>query len=73
MVTKLSPEKKESLRDLADKTSRRYYKIYLIERSVIRSLVTALPGVEFGTLDYRTLERDKIKVLAENGGTIKRP
>ena len=36
--------------------------------SLIGSIVSALPGVEFGRLHYRNLERDKIKALALHKG-----
>ena len=36
--------------------------------SLIGKLIAALPGIEFGQLYYRHLERDKIKALALNNG-----
>ena len=33
--------------------------------------MAALPGVEFGRLHYRNLERDKINALAQNQGDYK--
>ena len=39
--------------------------------SVIGTLISAFPGVEFGRLHYRNLERDKVKALARNNGNYR--
>ena len=36
--------------------------------SLVGELIAALPGIQFGRLYYRHLERDKVRALALNNG-----
>ena len=69
MIVKLPLEKKERLRDLCMQILHGTRFTIQCIASLIRSTVSALPGVEFGRLHYRNLElREKIKVLALHKG-----
>jgi hypothetical protein len=68
MIVTLTPDKKKQLLDLCAQVLKGGpFPIQFIA-SVIGKLIAAFPGVEFGRLHYRHLERDKIKALALNSG-----
>ena len=68
MTLKLSLRKKEELRSLCLQVlNGEVFTIRFIAH-VIGKIVSSLPGVEFGRLHYRNMERDKIKALANNRG-----
>ena len=68
MTVKLPLEKKERLRDLCMQILHGTRFTIQCIASLIGSLVSALPGVEFGRLHYRNIERDKINALALHKG-----
>ena len=68
MIVKLPFEKKEHLHDICMQIlPGTHFTIQCIAR-LIGSIVSALPGVEFGRLHYCNLECDKIKALALHKG-----
>ncbi|CAB4006638.1 Hypothetical predicted protein [Paramuricea clavata] len=71
MIVKLPLEKKVKLRDLCLQALRGNKLTIQFVASVIGTLISALPGVEFGRLHYRNLERDKINALARNNGNYR--
>ena len=71
MIVKLPLEKKVKLRDLCLQALRGNTLTIQFVASVIGTLISALPGVEFGRLHYRNLERDKINALARNNGNYR--
>jgi hypothetical protein len=71
MIVKLPLEKKVKLRDRCLQALRGNTLTIQFVASVIGTLISALPGVEFGRLHYRNLERDKINALARNNGNYR--
>lgn len=70
MTIQLSDEKKERLKSYC-KTIRAKQNVKITELAqVIGTLVSSLPGVQFGKLHYRTLEIDKNLALKENKGNF---
>ena len=70
MIVSLTPYKAEKLRALCEQVLHGNYFTIQFIASVIGKLIAALPGVEFGRLHYRHLERDKIRALAQNAGNF---
>ena len=71
MIGKLPLEKKVKLRDLCLQALRCNTLTIQLVASVIGTLISGLPGVEFRWLHYRNLERDKINALAQNNGNYR--
>jgi len=68
MTVTLTQEKKEQLISLCTEAlTGKIFPIRFVAK-VIGKIVSALPGVEFGKLHYRNLERDKIRALSANNG-----
>lgn len=68
MTVKLSDKKKEKLKSLCMQAlDEDIFSICFIAQ-VTGKIISSLPGVEFGKLPYRNLERDKIRALATNKG-----
>lgn len=68
MTVTLSPQKKEKLKSLClQALSGQVFTIRFIAH-IIGKIVSSLPGVQFGKLHYRNLERVKIKTLAHHHG-----
>lgn len=68
MTVTMSQEKKEKLKSLClEALNNEPHTIRFVAR-VIGKIVSSLPGVDFGRLHYRRLERDKIQALSLNNG-----
>jgi len=68
MTVTMSQEKKEKLKSLClEALNNEPHTIRFVAR-VIGKIVSSLPGVDFGRLHYRSLERDKIQALSLNNG-----
>ena len=64
----LSQQKKLKLKSLClQALSGQVFTIRFIAQ-VIGKIVSSLPGVDFGKLHYRNLEREKVKALTHNQG-----
>ena len=68
MTVTLADTKKKQFLDLCTHVLRGGLLSLQYIASFIGKLITALPGVEFGRLHYRNLERDKVKSIAINNG-----
>ena len=66
IIVTLTPDKKKQLLDLCAQVLKGSPLTIQFIDSVIGKLIAAFPGVEFGRLHYRHLERDKVKALALN-------
>lgn len=73
MTVKLTPEKAANLAETAKQTLKRKQLSIRDLAKVIGKIVAAFPGVKFGPLHYRHLERDKKAALAMHGGDFDQP
>ena len=68
MTVTLTQEKRDQLESLCTEVMNGENWSIRFVAKVIGKVVSALPGVEFGRLHYRNLERDKIYALSANQG-----
>ena len=68
MTVTLTQEKRDQLESLCTKAMNWENLSIGFVAKIIGKVVSALPGVEFGRLHYRNLERDKIYALSANQG-----
>lgn len=68
MAVSLTQEKKAKLKWLCLESLEKENQVIWFVAQVIDKIVSSLPGVEFGRLHYRHLERDKIQALRRSLG-----
>ena len=68
MAVSLTQEKKAKLKWLCLEALEKGNQVIWFVAQVIDKIVSSLPGVEFGRLHYRHLERDKIQALRRSQG-----
>lgn len=70
MTVTMSQDKKGKLRDLCIEALKGGPLTIRFVARVIGKIISSLPGVQYGKLHYRSLERDKIKALASYNGNF---
>ena len=70
MTVKLTDGRKEKLKNACQKLAGKDQCTIQNLAEVIGLIVSSLPGVEYGPLHYRSLERDKTDALKENKGNF---